>query len=551
MKKINKITFLSLVSLVSLSSCIVKKNTDSRVVKVFINQGNLFDGLSKDSIWKKIEMETSTTLQVTGATHGNDYYMTLNPKLISPRNDIDIVFSVPSNVNCNYENAIDKDMYWNLDELLAMKPGEYPYIEKLISSDLYKNISYGEGAHTIIPYLTSRSGWAIYYRSDWLINIGYYTIDENGEKVARTPVTIEEFEDVCRKFRFNDPDGNGEKDTYAISPAGSYFYWNPLYHAFGVTPSYDLDENNTPTYMYNQEEFKDYLKWINGLYREGIIDPNFNSNSPNEEDRNKFYNGLVGILITNGENHVDWVIPGVEKVQGKNKVVIGSAPIGTSKLGKDGVGGFSDWGGWWGGYSIFKHTIGNYDFDYDSAYASLDVLEYLYSQEGGLLRYYGIENNHWKYNENGEIEPIIYNRYKEDEGTFTVTEDKDGKLTPSGLYKMGATWGNRLNWKEDGTFDVVIESANMPYKLKDVFDETVNKNTVVSSKLTNFTNFASGFASKMKLFESEMERYATAATKNIEEINNWDDEMSKLVNDYKWNKIQKMIKEQAKNCGVI
>lgn len=542
---------IPLISAMSLCSCSSSGSGDSRTVKVFINEGNLFDGLSKDSIWKKIERDTGTTLIVTGATHGSDYYMTLNPKLISPRNDIDIVFSVPSNINCNYENAIDNEMYWNIDELVGMKPNTYPCIEKIITSDVYKNIMYGDNEHTLIPYITSRSGWAIYYRSDWLINIGYYTTDEQGNKIAKTPVTIDEFEDVMRKFRFNDPDGNGQMDTYAISPAGSYFYWSPLYHAFGVTPDYDLDENNTPTYMYNQEEFRTYLTWINRLFQEGLIDPNFNSNTPNQEDRNKFYNGNVGILITNGEAHVDWVIPGVEKVQGKNKVCIGSAPIGTSTTGKEGVGGFSDWGGWWGGYSIFKHMNSNYDFDYESAYAALDVLEYLYSQQGGLLRYYGIENNHWEYDKNNNISPIVYNRYKEESGTFTNIENSEGKLEPRGLYKMGATWGNRLNWNEDGSFSPVIDNANMPDSLKDVFKETVDKNTIVSSRLVNFTCYASGFSSKMKLFESEMDRYATAATKNISDLNAWDEEMEKLANDYKWNKIKLMIKEQAKNAEII
>lgn len=542
---------LAIFSSLVLTSCGSGNKGDSRTVKVFINEGNLFDGLTKDSIWKKIERETGTTLVVTGATHGSDYYMTLNPKLISPRNDIDIVFSVPSNVNCNYENAVDNDMYWNLDELLAMKPDTYPNIEKLITSDVYKNIMYGDNAHTIVPYITSRSGWAIYYRSDWLINIGYYTTKEDGTKVARTPVTIEEFEDVMRKFRNNDPDGNGVKDTYSISPAGSYFYWSPLYHAFGVTPDYDLDENNTPTYMYNQDNFRTYLKWINGLYQEGLIDPNFNSNTPNQEDRNKFYNGQVGILITNGEAHVDWVIPGVEKVQGKNKVCIGTAPIGTANLGKEGVGGFSDWGGWWGGYSIVKHMDSNYDYDYESAYASLDLLEYLYSQEGGLLRSYGIKNDHWEYDENGNVKPIIYNRYKEESGTFVTIENSEGKLEPNGLYKMGATWGSRLNWKEDGTFSPVIDNANMPNNLKEIFKETVDKNTIVSSKLVNFTCYATGFSQKMKLFEYEMDRYATAATKNVEDLNAWDEEMDKLVQDYKWNKIKSMIKEQARNAEII
>lgn len=530
---------------------------DPRTIKAWINTGNEFDGAHKDSIWQKIEEETNVTLNLTGGTHGTSYYQALNPTLASMRCDLDIVFSVPSNANAAYENLIDQDIYWNIEELLAAKPGEYPNIEKILRSDVYKNISYGDNYHSLIPYVTSRSGWTIYYRSDWLINIGYYTEDGHGNKIARTPVTISEFADVMKKFTENDPDKNGKNDTYALSPAGNYFYLNPLYHAFGVTPDYDFDSENNASYMYTTPEFRDFLKWINEMFNRGYIDPEFAANAANTTDRDKFYQGNVGILITNGENHVEWVVPGVEKGQGKKNIVtVGPAPTGDSILGKEGCGGFSDWGGWWGGYSIYKHRNGR-NLDYDKAYACLDLLDFLYSEEGGLLRTYGIEGTHWQY-EGDEIVPIISGRVDEKDKTFTAVEDENGYKQLTGTYRMGTAWGNRVIWNNDNTFEAEITDANIPYSNKDLFNATVETNNVVTSKLVNFTGFASGFTIKMNQFEREMDKYAVSVTTQSRDLNNldnfsdgWEAELNKLNSQYNWAEIQAMIEERAAAAGVI
>lgn len=518
-------------------------------VKAWIANGNEFDGTKKDSVWQKMEQSSGVNMAITGANVQNNYYTSLNPLLTSRNCDLDIVFSVPSDPNCAYETAINQDIYWNIEELLVSKPNRYPHIEKIIRSDVYKNIAYGDNIHSIIPYLTSRSGWAIYYRSDWLIDVGYYT-EVEGEKVAKTPVTIEEFEEVMRLFTLNDPDKNGQNDTYALSPAGDFFFQNPLYHAFGVTPDYDLDENNEVTYMYTQEEFRDYLSWANEMFNNGYIDPQFSANAKNVQDREKFYKGDVGILITNGENHVDFILSGVEKNSGvKNAVTIGKAPVGTKNLGKEGVGGFSDWGGWWGGYSIYKHYNGSTP-DYNRAYNALQLLDYLYSPTGGLTRMYGIENVHWEYDENNEIKPIIEARIDERDKTFNAVNDENGIARLTGSYRMGTAWGNRAIWNGDN-FETEVTSVNIPASYKEIFEKTVEMNNVVSSKLVNFTKFAKGFSSKMNLFEKEMDRYATEVMRSNPLNINWEAELNRLNSNYSWSQIKQMIKEQATISGII
>mgnify|MGYP003293610725 CR=1 FL=1 len=547
MKKVYLIP-LTLVGLCSITSCGPKASGDPRVVDVFMNEGNTLSGAKKDSIWQEIEKKTNTTINISGATHGSDYYSNLNLQLNNPKSfKYDIVFSVPSNNDAHYQSHIDDDLYWNIDELLAMKPGQYPNIEKIIHSEKYKNITYGEKYHTLVPFATSNSGWTIYYRSDWLINIGYVNPDGS----AKVPTTMSEFQDVLEKFTNGNPDKDPSHATYGLSPAGSFFYWSPLYHAFGVTPDYDLDSNDNVTYMYTQAEFRNFLTWAHDMYSKGYIDPNFSANVPNDGDREKFYNGDVGVLITNGENHVSWIAPGTEQIQGKNKIICGPAPIGDSKVGKEGAGGFSDWGGWWGGYSIFKRRTGSSSYDTASAFAALDVLEYLNSQEGGLTRTYGIKDTHWEYGQKNKIVPLYEARNDEPDKTFTRIKQENGSYKLSGLYRMGNGWGNRINWVDDTTFETVITSENVDFDYKELFKQTVDNCKTVGSRLTNFTNYASGYDEKMNLFEDELDTYANAVVRGIPGTRSWEDEITRLNSTFYWGDIQTMIKEQAKKAGII
>lgn len=549
--KIRKIILplLILVSLFSLSSCdngeeeeLVDESGKS-VIRIFMNGGNEYDGRKKDSVWLKIEEEANVSLRIEGATHNSDYYQTLNP-MINTGDIPDVVFTVPSSSGKAYNNWIEQDLFWNIDELIAEKPGEYPYIEALLSSEQYKNITYGEGAHTMIPYITSNSGWGIYYRSDWLINVGYKETLEDGSVVAKTPKTIEEFQEVLKLFTENDPDGDGQKDTWGISPMGETFYLNPLYHAFGVTPDYDLDSKGNPTYMYMQPEFKNFLSWFNDMYNKGYVDPDFPTNK-NNADREKFFEEKVGILITNAETHVTWIGNSADKAFGPGNITFGDAPIGTKNLGKEGAQGFSDWGGWWGGYSISK--------DCHDPHAALRLFNYLYSPEGLLTRCYGIEGTHYKV-ENGEIIPLIDGRNNEPEGSFVSCIQENGSSLPTGYYKLGSSFSGNFVWNNDFTkISSKIEAKFIDLRYVDLIELGVRKNTLCTSKLTNVTGFYASYATKMSKIEDELNIYAIEAMlgrKNL--TSDYDALMTKLEGkNYDWSGVSRMILEVARNAGVI
>ena len=548
--KINKllILMLAIVAMLGVTACdnddepLVDESGKS-VIRIFMNGGNEYDGRKKDSVWLKIEEEANVSLKIEGATHNSDYYQTLNP-MINTGDIPDVIFTVPSSSGKAYSNWVEQELLWNIDELIAEKPGEYPYIEALLNSDQYKNITYGDGAHTMIPYITSNSGWGIYYRTDWLVNVGYTQKDENGNTIAKTPKTIEEFQEVLKLFTENDPDGNGKKDTYGLSPMGDTFYLNPLYHAFGVTPDYDLDAEGNPTYMYLQPEFKNFLSWFNQMFENGYIDPDFATNK-NNMDREKFFEEKVGILITNAETHVTWIGNSADKAFGENNITFGDAPMGTKNLGKEGAQGFSDWGGWWGGYSISKDC-------YDP-HAALRLFNYLYSPEGLMTRCYGIEGIHYSVVD-GEVTPLVDGRNEEPEGSFVSCIQPDGTSLPTGYYKLGSAFSGNFAWNDDYTkITSKVEAKFIDLRYIDLIELGIKKNTLCSSKLTNVTGFYASYATKMSKIEDELNIYAMQVMMGQKNLtSDYNSLLEKLDGkNYDWSGVRRMIAEVARNAGVI
>lgn len=106
--------------------------------------------------------------------------------------------------------------------------------------------------------------YAPFWRADWLEKFGYTD--------GKVPMTIEEVEDVFYKFANEDPDGNGQKDTYALSTTGM----NPIYGAFGALPDrWVEDEDGKLIYGAVHPGMKDALTLLAKWYKDGLIDPEF------------------------------------------------------------------------------------------------------------------------------------------------------------------------------------------------------------------------------------------------------------------------------------
>ncbi|TCM99578.1 putative aldouronate transport system substrate-binding protein [Paenibacillus sp. BK033] len=118
-------------------------------------------------------------------------------------------------------------------------------------------------------WLNGRYGFIPTYNGAWLNKIGY----------TEAPKTLEEYEDVLTKFRNDDPDGNGKKDTYGMTGRGKSArnqLFNEVFAAYGVNPyQFMAAADGTVTWGGITDQAKEAVKKINQWYNSDLIDPEF------------------------------------------------------------------------------------------------------------------------------------------------------------------------------------------------------------------------------------------------------------------------------------
>ena len=113
----------------------------------------------------------------------------------------------------------------------------------------------------------------------------------------KVPETIDELHEVLKRFTFDDPDGDGTKNTYGMT--GDIRNWNQsfseIYGAYGAQPFNWVERNGKIVYGGLQPEVRDVLQVLQNWYREGIIHPDFITDDLYTTAVEKFQNGIIGI----------------------------------------------------------------------------------------------------------------------------------------------------------------------------------------------------------------------------------------------------------------
>lgn len=128
---------------------------------------------------------------------------------------------------------------------------------------------------------------SLYIRQDWLDNLK-----------LEVPTTIEELNEVLRAFTEDDPDGNGQNDTYGMGGDGRDWrsFW-PWLQGYDYT-HYDrfvVDDQGKVGYGPAMPNTKEWLGEIADLYAKGYITPNITTDTVREEE---MANGGFGVTYT-------------------------------------------------------------------------------------------------------------------------------------------------------------------------------------------------------------------------------------------------------------
>lgn len=154
----------------------------------------------------------------------------------------------------NYYEYADQGAYTDLTNLVNNYPVIMNYVPEKIWPRLYVNDAlYG------VPNMNVEGKYVIVYRKDWLDKLG-----------LEAPTTIDEFTEVMRAFSEDDPDGNGQNDTYGF---GTYNL-NMFYGAFGGAPGfYHKNDAGQIEIGSISEGYKNALMYYKDLYAKKYIEP--------------------------------------------------------------------------------------------------------------------------------------------------------------------------------------------------------------------------------------------------------------------------------------
>lgn len=197
------------------------------------------------------------------------------------------------------------------------------------------------------------------------------------------PTTLDEFKDVLVAFRDKDPNGNGENDEIPLGirePAMVYALGGSFGLQHQLRDTYNIDENGKLHNWICDDEFKEYLMWLNELYSEKLIWQDYYKN-----DRAAWRANLAGELY--GAMYMPYsdVFLNCEQNYSGYEPLIG--PSG-EKFWADGKSGVEN------GTFALSSTCSNPE-------AAIRWVDYFYSEEGGLFFAFGEEGTHYTLNEKG------------------------------------------------------------------------------------------------------------------------------------------------------
>lgn len=295
-----------------------------------------------------------------------------------------------------------------------------PNIRKLYG-DEFDKLKYSEDDPSIYQ-LSSYSVGGTSYESSGTAQMQWRVLSANDYKY---PTSLDEFEQMLKDYIAANPQTDG-LDNIGLSMCASDWHWmitlgNPsAYIACGAPDNgewlIDDDDDYKVTYKYKNDDVRAYFKWLNKLYNEGLLDPEF-ATQTYEDYIAKISSGRV-LALTD----TDWDYSDGEKVllaDGKTDETYAGLPFTASP---DIKCASLMYQGLTTGQGVGITT------DCKDPVRAIRFLDYLCSDEGQVLINWGIEGTNYFYDDNGV-------RYRTEEEIEKANSDADyAKTTGVGFH---------------------------------------------------------------------------------------------------------------------
>lgn len=278
----------------------------------------------------------------------------------------DIIYN-HGGADTNYEQWIKSGLLAELDDLIP----NYPNLVENIPEEMFEYArSINDQKIHMVPKTNMDNYYGFIINKEYMENLG-----------IENPTTLDELAEVWRAMTFNDPDGNGQNDTYGISFAlADRVKLEPVMFAFGLYWNDGIADRDGTYKMYQKMSgYIPYITWIRDRYAEGVIDPEFVTNKTSTHSE-KFQAGTAGMIVShqagvvskiktqpNALDLYEYIAGPVDRETGELNIYNG-LPV-------------------WGGFMISA--------DSPNVEKCLELLDYTNGQEGFQLMSIGIEGVHY------------------------------------------------------------------------------------------------------------------------------------------------------------
>lgn len=360
---------------------------------------------------------------------------------------------------------------------------QFPEIRNARNDDIWNIMKSADGnIYSIGWNMEGQGSNGLAYRKDWLDKFG-----------LEIPRTLDEYYEVARQIAYNDPDGNGANDTYAMGgyqdvtgkTVGSGNWWDHIWGAFGALPNHWIEKNGKIINGSVVPEMVDALKFLNRMYSDGLIDPEFvTDNSKRWKTKVKagvFGAGVTKLQIFDRNNQNNYYIPFKEKnpdgqfVYGPMLQGGSDNPLGVRKVSAKG----------WLRTGIWKSSP-NVD-------AALRVLNWVCSKENNRFLNYGVEGEHYSLDEVGMVEKLVNNQEANELGLtqFYMAYSNLLEHTSSEYREAGAYFNSTA--APDVMDGIYVDEMTTTYeKLKDLTNQAFIAMIVGNQPIeTGFQEFVS------------------------------------------------------------
>jgi putative aldouronate transport system substrate-binding protein len=349
-------------------------------------QGIIAHPAGKEGSWIERTLEERFNLEIDPLFMDVNTYSRRRPLMLVGGDIPDVMWSGdPLAVRANLRNGFIMEIPYEL--ILKHCPTYVEYVNRFGKETWlytqYNGRNYGLPTVCAIANRPRTGCW----RLDWLKKVG----------LDRVPETVGEMHEAFRRFRYEDPDGNGILDTYGWTPNVSHWsmMFTEVFAAYGILPFDLMERDGEVVWGGILPDVREVLRELHAWYAEGLLDPDFPLDTQGRNNEIKFINGKVGYLYP-VDSYGDYDSNEEGSLFGKTRAFSPEAEVvpGPPLIGPEG----HPLGRTWGGAAHIIQFGRHLENEPEKVVRVLKMIEAVASDETLYMEArWGLRGEHWDY----------------------------------------------------------------------------------------------------------------------------------------------------------